>query len=241
MNYQEQLTDSFGYRLGAEHRSGDNSALASAGISAVPRYTQLDLNYAGDGRDANYNIGLRGGLAVHEAGVTPSPYPIRDTFAILTIPDVPGVKASTPNGPVWTDFGGRAVIPALSAYSNSPVHIDTQSLPVNVNVEEGAATLKASRGAVPRLTFNASVVQRMLLTLIDSMGQPLTTGASVFDDRGRFVSLVQPGGLVFIDNSEGIGHLIVSDAQARECRVTLGAGSTAPQDTQYTRAQHSCS
>ncbi|MNJ29907.1 Outer membrane usher protein FimD precursor [compost metagenome] len=241
VNYQQQVTDSFGYRLGAEHRSGDSNNLASAGLSATPRYTQLDLNYAGDGRDANYNIGLRGGLAVHEAGITPSPYPIRDTFAILTVTDTPGVKASTPNGPVWTDFAGRAVIPALSPYGRSAVEVDNQSLPINVNVEEGAAVLKAGRGAVPRLTFNAWSVRRMLLTVTDGLGQPLPAGASVFDDRGRFISLVQPGGLVFIDSSEAISHLIVSDPQARECRVVLDAAADAPQKTYYTSAERTCS
>ncbi|MDD2060849.1 fimbria/pilus outer membrane usher protein [Pseudomonas sp. GD03860] len=240
VNYQQQVSDSFGYRLGAEHRSGDSNNLASAGLSATPRYTQLDLNYAGDGRDANYNIGLRGGLAFHEAGITPSPYPIRDTFAILTVTDTPGVKASTPNGPVWTDLGGRAVIPALSAYGRSPIEVDNQSLPLNVNIEEGAAVLKASRGAVPRLTFNAWSVRRMLLTLTDGQGQPLPTGASVFDDRGRFISLVQPGGLVFIDSSEDISHLIVSDPHARECRVTLDATPDEPQRTYYTSVQRTC-
>ncbi len=241
VNYQQQVTDSFGYRLGAEHRSGDSNNLASAGLSAIPRYTQLDLNYAGDGRDANYNVGLRGGLAVHGAGITPSPYPIRDTFAILTVTDTPGVKASTPNGPVWTDFAGRAVIPALSPYGRSAVQVDNQSLPINVNVEEGAAVLKASRGAVPRLTFNAWSVRRMLLTVTDGRGQPLPAGASVFDDRGRFISLVQPGGLVFIDSSEAISHLIVSDPQARECRVVLDAAADAPQKTYYTSVQRTCS
>ncbi|WP_095161914.1 fimbria/pilus outer membrane usher protein [Pseudomonas sp. Irchel 3F5] len=241
LNYTEQVSDSLGYRLGAEHRSGDGNNLASAGISALPRYTQLDLNYAGNGDDANYNIGLRGGLALHENGITPSPYPIRDTFAILTVTDTPGVKASTANGPVWTDYGGRAVIPSLSAYGRSPVEVDSQSLPINVNVEEGAAVLKASRGAVPRLTFNAWSVRRMLLTLTDNRGQAITAGASVFDDRGRFINLVQPGGLVFIDNSEAISHLIVSDPQARECRVTLDADPNAPRDTYYSSAQRTCS
>ncbi|MOA58882.1 hypothetical protein D3C78_1833750 [compost metagenome] len=63
----------------------------------------------------------------------------------------------------------------------------------------------------------------------------------MFDDRGRFISLVQPGGLVFIDSSEAISHLIVSDPQARECRVVLDAAADAPQKTYYTSVQRTCS
>lgn len=238
--YNEQVSDSFGYRLGAEHRSGDSSSLASAGLSALPRYTQMDLNYSGDGDNSNYNLGLRGGIALHATGITPTPYPIRDTFAILSVTDTPGVKASTPSGPVWTDHAGNAVIPALAAYSRSPVQIDPQSLPININVDEGAATLRAHRGAVPRLSFRAWSTRRLLLTLLDGSGQPLASGASVFDDRGRFINLVQPGGLVFIDNSAGISHLIVSDHQARECRITLEPDTGNDTESFYTRAQHTC-
>ncbi|UVL25748.1 fimbria/pilus outer membrane usher protein [Pseudomonas donghuensis] len=239
--YNEQVNDSFGYRLGAEHRSGDSSTLASAGLSALPRYTQLDLNYSGDGDNSNYNLGLRGGVAVHGAGITPTPYPIRDTFAILSVTDTPGVKASTPSGPVWTDHTGHAVIPALAAYGRSPVQIDTQSLPININVDEGAGVLRAHRGAVPRLSFRAWSTRRVLLTLLDNSGQPLASGASVFDDRGRFINLVQPGGLVFIDNSDDIGHLIVSDHQAKECRVTLEPDTGNTTESYYTQAQRTCS
>jgi outer membrane usher protein FimD/PapC len=238
--YNEQVSDSFGYRLGAEHRSGDSSSLASAGLSALPRYTQVDLNYSGDGDNSNYNLGLRGGIALHSTGITPTPYPIRDTFAILSVTDTPGVKASTPSGPVWTDHAGNAVIPALAAYSRSPVQIDPQSLPININVDEGAATLRAHRGAVPRLSFRAWSTRRLLLTLFDGSGQPLASGASVFDDRGRFINLVQPGGLVFIDNGAEISHLIVSDHQARECRITLEPDTGNTTENFYTRAQHTC-
>ncbi|MNP20567.1 Outer membrane usher protein FimD precursor [compost metagenome] len=239
--YNEQVNDSFGYRLGAEHRSGDSSTLASAGLSALPRYTQLDLNYSGDGDNTNYNLGLRGGIAVHGAGITPSPYPIRDTFAILSVTDTSGVKASTPSGPVWTDYAGNAVIASLAAYGKSPVEVDSQSLPTHINVDQGAGVLHASRGAVPRLSFRAWSTRRVLLTLLDDSGQPLASGASVFDDRGRFINLVQPGGLVFIDNSADIGHLIVSDHQARECRVTLDPDTVAVSDSYYTQVQRTCS
>ncbi|MNH21159.1 Fimbrial Usher protein [compost metagenome] len=101
--------------------------------------------------------------------------------------------------------------------------------------------LHASRGAVPRLSFRAWSTRRVLLTLLDDSGQPLASGASVFDDRGRFINLVQPGGLVFIDNSADIGHLIVSDHQARECRVTLDPDTVAVSDSYYTQVQRTCS
>ncbi len=61
----------------------------------------------------NYSAMLSGGIALHRQGVTFSPYTIKDTFGIahLSKPES-GIEIATPQGPVWTDFWGQAVVQA---------------------------------------------------------------------------------------------------------------------------------
>lgn len=43
----------------------------------------------------------------------------------------------TPQGQVWTDRWGRAVVPRLSAYSSNRVEVMTSTLPRNVDIGNG--------------------------------------------------------------------------------------------------------
>ncbi|WP_164708612.1 fimbria/pilus outer membrane usher protein, partial [Pseudomonas viridiflava] len=92
------------------------------GVSYLPRYAQLDLNYSrSDAERSSYQGGARGAVVAHSSGVTFSPYPVRDTLALVSVGDMSGVKLTTPSGPVWTDGQGQAVVPQVSAYGRSAV------------------------------------------------------------------------------------------------------------------------
>lgn len=224
VSLQEQLSDTASYRLGAEHDSRDGEVDLNAGVSLLPRYAQLELGYTGYGNgNRGYSAGLRGGMAVHADGVTLSPYPVQDTFALLSVGEVSGVKVSTPNGPVWTDGNGQAVIAQLSPYGNSPVEVQTKTLPRNIDINNGATVVQAGRGAVARVDFGVVTTRRVLLQSTHVDGHPLPAGAVVTDGKGEFVTLVQEGGLVFAGNVELNPRLWVKvpDEPACELHFTL--------------------
>src|SRR5260364_379801 len=50
-----------------------------------------------------------------------SPEPIEDTFGIASVGNLSGVKIDTPQGTVWTDTWGRAVIPRLPAFGKGEI------------------------------------------------------------------------------------------------------------------------
>lgn len=197
----EQLDDQLSYRVSTEHDSRDHQVETTLGVSALPRYSQLDLSYSrSDSERSSYQGGARGGVVMHGGGVTFSPYPVRDTFALASVGEMSGIKLSTPSGPVWTDWQGQAVVPHVNAYGRSPVEVQTRSLPRNADINNGLAMISAGRGAVDRIEFGVGLTRRVLLTASDDQGAPLPTGASVSSASGEFVTLVQDGSQVFLPN-----------------------------------------
>ena len=156
---------------------------------------------------------------VHGGGVTLSPYAISDTFALLSVADMGAIKVSTPSGPVWTDWQGQAVIPQVSAYGKSPVEVDTKTLPRNADINNGLAVISAGRGAVDRVEFGVTLTRRALLKVTTVNGAPLPRGASVNNQDGEFVTLVQEGGLVFLPNVLDTRTLFIKAPGLEPCEL----------------------
>jgi outer membrane usher protein FimD/PapC len=216
----EQIDDQLSYRVSAEHDTRDQQVETTLGLSALPRYSQLDFSYSrSDAERSSYQGSARGGVVVHGGGVTLSPYPVRDTFALVSVGEMNGVKLSTPSGPVWTDWQGQAVVPQVSAYGRSPVEVQTRSLPRNADINNGLAMISAGRGAVDRVDFAVTLTRRVLLTVRTEHGALLPRGASVSTDAGEFVTLVQDRGQVFLPNVLEQSGLWVSAPGLTRCRL----------------------
>ena len=216
----EQLNDQLSYRVGVERDSRDREVESSFGVSALPWYSQLDMNYTrSDDQRSSYQGGARGGVVVHGDGLTFSPYPVRDTFAVMSVGDMAGIKVSTPSGPVWTDWQGQAVVPQLSAYGRSPVEVQTRSLPRNADISNGLAVLSAGRGAVDKVEFGVALTRRALLSVTTADGRSLPRGATVTTEGGEFVTLVQEGSQVFLPDVLDRRELWIKAAGAAACRL----------------------
>ena len=201
LGLNEQLSDQFSYRVSAEHDTRDQQVETTLGVSVLPRYSQLDFSYSrSDAERSSYQGGARGGVVAHAGGVTLSPYPVRETFAVLSVGDMASVQVSTPSGPVWTDWQGQAVVPQVSAYGRSPVAVQTRSLPRNADINNGLALISAGRGAVSRVDFGVALTRRVLLTVSTDEGAPMPRGASVTTASGEFITVVQEGSQVFLPN-----------------------------------------
>lgn len=220
MGLSEQLNDQLSYRVGVERDSRDREVESSVGVSALPYYSQLDFNYTrSDAERASYQGGARGGVVLHGDGLTFSPYPVRDTFAVMSVGEMAGIKVSTPSGPVWTDWQGQAVVPQLSAYGRSPVEVHTSSLPRNADISNGLAVLSAGRGAVDKVEFGVALTRRALLSVTRDDGTPLPRGAAVSTGDGEFVTLVQEGSQVFLPNVLDQRPLFIKASGREPCRL----------------------
>jgi outer membrane usher protein FimD/PapC len=237
----EQVNDQMAYRIGVEHDSRDKEVQSSAGVSLLPRYTQLDLNYTrADAERSSYQASARGGAVLHSGGLTLSPYPISDTFALLSVGEMGAIKVSTPSGPVWTDWQGQAVIPQLSAYGKSPVEVDTKTLPRNADISNGLAVISAGRGAVDKVEFGVTLTRRALLKVTTANGAPLPRGAAVNTVDGDFVTLVQEGGLVFLPNVLDNPALFIKAPGLERCELRFELPADADTNAYYETAPAKC-
>ena len=237
----EQIDDQLSYRVSAEHDSSDHQVETTLGISALPRYSQLDLSYSrSDAERSSYQGGARGGVVLHGDGMTFSPYPVRDTFALVSVGDMSGIKLSTPSGPVWTDWQGQAVVPQVAAYGRSPVEVQTRSLPRNADINNGLAMISAGRGAVDRVEFGVGLTRRLLLTVSTDQGAPLPAGASVSSAEGEFITLVQEGSQVFLPNVLGQSTLWITTPQGSRCQLRYSLPEKADPSVYFETAPARC-
>ncbi|WP_448652837.1 fimbria/pilus outer membrane usher protein [Pseudomonas fluorescens] len=237
----EQLNDQLAYRVGVERDSRDREVESSLGVSALPWYSQLDFNYTrSDDERASYQGGARGGVVLHEDGVTFSPYPVRDTFAVMSVGEMAGIKVSTPSGPVWTDWQGQAVVPQLSAYGRSPVEVQTRSLPRNADIHNGLTVIAAGRGAVDKVHFGVAITRRALLNVTTDSGQPLPRGATVTSADGEFITLVQEGSQVFLPDVLDPRALWVKAPGQPRCRLDFELPKDADPEVYFETAPARC-
>ena len=237
----EQLNDQLSYRVGVERDSRDREVESSFGVSALPWYSQLDFNYTrSDDERSSYQGGARGGVVLHGDGVTFSPYPVRDTFAVMSVGEMAGIKVSTPSGPVWTDWQGQAVVPQLSAYGRSPVEVQTRSLPRNADIHNGLAVISAGRGAVDKVQFGVALTRRALLNVTTDSGQPLPRGATVSTAEGEFVTLVQEGSQVFLPDVLDPRALWVKAPGQPRCRLDFALPEDADPEVYFETAPARC-
>jgi outer membrane usher protein FimD/PapC len=239
-NFSEQVNEFTSYRAGFEYRSGDHRRSLTTAVSYLPRYVQLDAGYARDPNSSSYSLALRGGLVLHDRGVTASPYAVRDTFGILSVGDTAGVRVSTPGGPVWTDARGYAVLPQLSAYGKSSIEVATESLPRDVDVHNGAAVIQAGRGAVTKLDFGVKKTRRVLVRAQSPDGSVLPFGATVTDEQGDVVGVVQGDGEIFVPNVLATPRLWVSGPNMPGCELALDLGEQRAHDAYYESATAVC-
>ncbi|NIE78156.1 fimbria/pilus outer membrane usher protein [Pantoea sp. Ap-967] len=238
---REQVSDTFSYRLGGGHQSHDPVLRPSLGVSWLAPLSQVQLDYAQTGADAqNLALNLRGGLAGHADGITLSPYPIQDTFALIEVGDLPGVKVETPSGPVWTDGKGQALAAQVRPYADNRVQVEPRSLPRNVELENSLGIVRAGRGAISRLSFAVERTRRVLLQTTLGEGPLSADSAMVVDANGSFVTMVQAGGLIFLHDYQHSERYQVVSPGGAGCALEFNLGDPTDPEHYYESTTARC-
>ena len=231
--FSDVVNDSLSYHLSTEHSGERGASYSSANVSARPLYTSLELGYAQGDESQNYNGRLSGGVVAHKSGVTLSPYQVQDTFGIIKVGDLPGVKIATPSGPVWTDKAGEAVVPQLRAYRQSRIEVQTQSLPRRADLQNGFQVVGAGRGSVSHLQFNVIKAQRLLISAFDGSGRPLPKGSSVLGGKNNFLTTVLDNGTIFLTDSNPEQVFMVSLPDETSCLLNIDFPAATDNDAFY--------
>ncbi len=236
----ERVNEYVNYEVGVERDLKARQASVRGQVDLLPRYTRVGLGVSRDPQGSSYTGQLQGGVVAHAGGLTFSPYPVQDTFGIVSVGDIGAAKVETPQGPVWTDFSGQAVIAGLPAYTNSRVEVQTPSLPRRVDLKNGTQVLTAGRGSFNAVDFDVVKVRRILLTAKDQQGRPLPQGASVFGRGDRFLTSVVGEGMMFLNDVNEAQSLRVSLPDASTCLLRIDLKSQPDNDKFYETTSAVC-
>ncbi|WP_455884195.1 fimbria/pilus outer membrane usher protein [Pseudomonas spelaei] len=219
--FSERVNESVNYEVGAERDITAREQSIRGQLNVTPRYAQVGLGVSRDAQNSSYSGQLRGGVVAHGGGVTFSPYAVQDTFGIVSVGDIGSARIDTPQGPVWTDFRGQAVIAGLPAYTPGRVEVQTRSLPKRVDLKNGTQVLTAGRGSFSAVNFEVLKVRRVLLQASDATGKPLTQGAPVFGEDKRFLTSVVGDGMIYLSDVQGPQNLRVTLPDTSTCLLRL--------------------
>ncbi|AWF34083.1 fimbrial biogenesis outer membrane usher protein [Klebsiella oxytoca] len=231
------------YYISADRDQESKENSFNGNINTNLHYTQLSLGGGTSGdNQRNYNATLSGGIAMHKEGVTFSPYSIKDTFAIakLTEPKA-GVEITTPQGAVWTDRWGQAVIPGLTEWRNSRIEVDANKLPQSMTLANGIKYIAGAHGSVSEVSFKVLNSRRVMLRIKQADGKPLTKGLSVVDDKDNYVVTVVDDGHVFLNDADQVAGLYaINDDNQRLCKLDFSLPEKHDEDAFYEEVNGVC-
>ena len=210
---------------GVQEGYGNKGIGNSGNVNADYRgsYGEVSGGYSYDQNSERLNYGIQGGVLVHEDGVTLG-QPLGETIALIKAPGAKGVGISNQTG-VKTDWRGYAIVPYTSSYRKNQLQLNPETLPDDVDLDVTSQTVIPTRGAVVRASFNASVGQRVLMTLLRKSGDPVPFGATVSDNTQKESQgfIVGDDGQVYLTGLNQSGSLVTQwgNEPEQQCQVNF--------------------
>ncbi len=213
----------FGYRLSGEHTGGREVGIAE--LQYQNRHGRWELRREElDGR-GNTSLQAAGGLVALGGRVYTS-RPVQDSFALLRVPGVPGVRGYRSNQEVGrTDARGDLLVPDLLAYYGNRLAIADQDVPMSHTVEERETVLAPPRrgGAVVRFpVWRLRALIGILVLKIDGTERVPTPGRlSMTVGESVFESPVGNDGAFYLENVPAGKYPAVVESDAGRCELSL--------------------
>ena len=237
------LSEHTNYYISADRDNDSDENSVNANISSNLHYTQLSVGGGSNGNNQrNYNATLSGGVAMHKSGVTFTPYSIRDTFAIAKLNEhKAGVEIVTPQGTVWTDKWGQAVIPGLNEWRNSRIEIDANKLPQSMTLANGTKYIAAAHASVSEVSFKVLNSRRVMLRVKQLDGKTLPKGLSIVDEKGNYIVTSVDDGHVFLNDADQIKALYAMDNDNnRICQIAYTLSDKRDEEAFYEEINGEC-
>lgn len=241
VRYSDRTSQFRGWSIATDRDLRNNRASVSGNLDLVTPVSQLNASVSHDSDNyTNWSTRANGAIVLHENGITLSPYRVADTFGIARVGKEPGVRLDTPEGPVWTDWRGYAVIPTLNGYRRSAIQVDTSSLAKNVDIGNAWQESEMARGAIGRVDFDVLRTRRVLVGTAMDNGKRLPHGASVFNATGELVTVVGSDGTVFVPDAATGMRLEVQSSGKMVCSMQLDLPKTAGTTGLYEHTTATC-
>ncbi|WP_246765975.1 fimbria/pilus outer membrane usher protein, partial [Pseudomonas syringae] len=202
-------------------QAGRDSTSGSFGAGKVSTSTAFGRFEAGYSQGQDYDafsLSAAGSLVAHAGGVNLG-QALGETFALVQVPDVGGARLKSFSN-VETAGNGYAVLPYAQAYRTNWVSLDTRQLGADVDLENAITQIVPRRGAIPVVRFKANVGRRVQFELVRTDGSKVPLGASVEDEQGRALAVVDPGSQALVLSEQDAGSLWVRWSDQR-CQATF--------------------
>jgi outer membrane usher protein FimD/PapC len=215
-------TEGLVYRVSAEaqrNEAGDSRRMLNPALQWNARRAVLRAESFRDSaaQDEIVQLGVQGGLAA-VGGQWALTRPVTDSFAIVKVGELAGVRVYANNQPIGTtDASGTVFVPRLASYFENPVAIEDRDLPVNYLVPQARFVVSPGLRSGVLLDFDARAVTAIAGRLVlkdvplkDAQGS-VTVGGERREvltarDGSFYVEQVPPG---------------VYQGEANGCRFTL--------------------
>ncbi|HEX6265757.1 MAG TPA: fimbria/pilus outer membrane usher protein [Burkholderiales bacterium] len=168
--------EGFVYRANAETRdeAGGSRRLLNPAAQWNAAHAVLRAEAFHDSATASdrTQLAVQGGIAA-VGGEWALSRPIADSFAIVKVGSVPGVRVYANNQPVGTtDASGTVFVPRLASYFENPVAIEDRDLPFNYLVPQARFIVSPALRSGVLLDFEARAVSAVAGRLMVRAGQP---------------------------------------------------------------------
>jgi outer membrane usher protein len=188
-------------------RDSSSGNFGAGKINATLPFGRFEAGYS-QGRDYDaFTLGASGSLVAHAGGLNFG-QALGETFALVQVPDVGGAKLKSFSN-VETAANGYAVLPYAQPYRTNWVSLDTRQLGADIDLENAVTQIVPRRGAMPVVRFKANAGRRVQFELVRSDGSAVPLGASVEDEEGRALAVVDPNSQALVLSERDSGVLVV--------------------------------
>ena len=215
--------EGYGYQMHAE--SGDN-AMGYGVARYQSKYGRYELRQEQLGGEANTTVSAAGSIVGIGGGVYAS-RPVQDSFALVRIPGVGGVRAFASHQEVGrTGKKGDLLIPDLQAYYGNILGVADGDIPLQYAVPDVGQTIALPYRGGAVAEFGVQKIQRVVgvITVADEGGDHVPSyGDLTVTAKGREISspIGSSGKFYFEDLSAGTHTAVVRDSAGKECSFTI--------------------
>jgi len=215
--------EGYGYQLHAEN--GD--AGITTGVARLQeRYGRYEVRQESIAGATSTTVSAMGSIVGIGGGIYAS-RPVQDSFALIRVPGVEGVRGFASHQPIGkTGRNGDLLVPDLQAYYGNILDVADGDIPLAYSVSEVGKTLALPyRGGAIAL-FNVQKVQRVTgrITIVEGAeSRTPSYGDITVTVSGREVDspVGGSGAFYFDDLPAGAHSAVVRDANGRECAFTI--------------------
>jgi outer membrane usher protein len=217
------VAEGYGYQLHAENGQVD---MASGVARYQNRYGRYEVRQETMAGQAHTAVSAAGSIVAIGGGLHAS-RPIQDSFALIRVPGVEGVRAYASHQEIGkTGRRGDLLIPDLQAYYGNVLGVADGDIPIQYSAPDAGQTLALPYRGGAVAVFPVQRIQRVvgIVKIVDgSADRSPAYGEVVVTARGKDITspVGSTGAFYFEDLPEGTHSAVVHERDGRTCAFTV--------------------